>query len=329
MPKILPLLISLFIASVAQASSIKQMKNELDAAQYASAATTGLALLHSQPDNLNLQFLTALALQKSKQIKQAISHYQAIIKAHPELPEPRNNLATIYLQQGEYDQAIKLLIASLNTHPAYATSYQNLNKIYQGLASEAYRKALSDNSDSTSVLSGIKLSVLDEIQQLAIVDSEPAPQPSLTAELKTSALRPSTEQPSPPPASTPSKTEASKKPQQGDDQQLIQLVKKWADDWSSQQFEQYVDAYDDSYRGQYSNHKEWTEQRRKRIVQREQIKITLSNLKIQSINESHAVIDFQQAYQSPGYQDKVLKRLHLNKVNNHWKINQEITLAVL
>jgi tetratricopeptide (TPR) repeat protein len=329
--KITSLLISLLIASAVQANTIKQMKIALDTAQYASAATTGLALLHKQPDNLNVQFLTALALQKNKQTQQAISLYQDIIKAHPELPEPLNNLAIIYLQKGEYDQAIKLLISSLNTHPAYATSYQNLNKIYQGLASEAYRKALSDNSDSSDVLNRIQLSVLDKIQQPALVEtSEPAQQPVI-AELKPAEENPTSEQQPLATALSPAKTETVKKPQPETDesQHIMQLVKNWANDWSNQQFDQYVDAYDDSYRGRYRNHNEWIKQRRKRIVQRDRITVTLSNLKIQSLNKSRAVIDFHQAYQSPGYRDKVIKRLRLNKVNNRWKINQELTLAVL
>ena len=41
--------------------------------------------------------------------------YQDLIEDNPDLPEPRNNLAMIYLAQGDYDRASQLLVEALNT----------------------------------------------------------------------------------------------------------------------------------------------------------------------------------------------------------------------
>ncbi len=338
MLKILLFLINLAFISTVYANTLQQMKTELNAEQYARAATTGLALLREQPHHLETQFLTALAFQKNKQIKQAIRYYQEIINQHPELPEPRNNLAIIYLQLGDYDNAVKLLIESINTHPAYAAAYKNLNSIYQGLASEAYRKALSDEADSNTVLNHIQLTELDELYQPATqvnstpplvvaqarIENEPQAaavvtpvEPAVQTVPETPAAAPVSE------ASTPSPAP------QMDNQTLIDLVTNWADAWSEQKFEQYAATYSDEYKGRYSNHQEWLKQRYRRIVRRDRIKVSLSNIEIKSLTATQAVIDFQQAYQSPSYSDKVVKRLRLKRINQQWKIYSEVTLAVL
>jgi tetratricopeptide (TPR) repeat protein len=325
MPKILTILISLFIINIAQAATLQEMQTELDSAQYARASTTGLELLRQQPDDPRLLFLTAFAFQKNNQAKQAIHYYQEVISAHPELPEPRNNLAIIYLQKGEYDEAVKLLIASLNTHPAYATAYKNLNTLYQGLASEAYRKALNDDVPPTNVLNKIQLTELSELQQPVIVDSKPIQTPAQIAKLDTQLEAPA-------PAKNTVIAKAQVKPvvdTVADKKQLIQFVKNWANAWSEQQFEQYASAYSASYTGQYPDHKEWLKQRRKRIVSADKIKVSLSNFKVKSNKPDIAVIDFHQAYQSSTYHDNVLKRIQLNKINNVWKISREVTLAIL
>lgn len=329
MRKILNTLIALFMLNIAQANTLQEMQNELDTAQYARAATTGLALLRQQPDNLKLQFLTAYAFQKNNQQKQAIRYYQEIIESHPELPEPRNNLAIIYLQQGAYDEAVKLLIASLNTHPAYATAYDNLNRIYQGLASEAYRKALSDDLQPANIVNKIELTELNTLQLPGTLASVPAQQtaqiiaPETTTiaaqPIVVAAVPPVVEKPAAKPAVLPT----------ADKEQLIQRVKNWGSAWSEQQFDQYVLAYTDTFSGQYPDHETWLQQRRQRVVSVDHIKLTLSNFKVKIIDANTALVDFHQSYQSSTYSDRVIKRVQLERINNDWKISRETTLAVL
>ena len=359
MLKIHSLLISLVFIGSVQANTLQQMKNELEAQQYAQAATTGLSLLKEQPDDLESQFLTALAFQKNNQASQAIRYYQAIIKQHPELPEPRNNLAIIYQQQGNHEAAVKLLIGSLNTHPAYAAAYKNLTTIYQGLASEAYRKALVEDAPQENAIPAMRLTRLEQIFQPAypgsakddtqlaqndlnqvslaaapteqvVIEQKPTEQ-STTEQANIQLAEPEPE-PEPEPQTASTIPSEQQKPVPGvapDDQLLIKLVKNWANAWSEQDFDQYANAYTDSYKARYRSHAEWLRQRHKRIVRRDRIKVTLSRIEVKSITPNQAVIDFHQAYQSPSYSDKVKKRLRLIRINQQWKINHEVTLAVL
>ena len=123
MSRLLLILIFTFLSSPVLSNSIQQLESELNQHDYNRAAQTGLAILRQQPENIQAQFLTAVAFQNNKQPDIAQRYYQQIIRSHPELPEPRNNLAMIYMDQEQYDLAIDQLIASLKTNPAYATAW--------------------------------------------------------------------------------------------------------------------------------------------------------------------------------------------------------------
>ncbi len=303
------LLIFLTFPGLVSADSISQLKGELEKKQYATAAVTGLSLLDEQPENLQLQFLTALALQNNNQQQLAIQHYQQIIKAHPELPEPRNNLAIIYLQQGQPDKAVDLLIASLQTHPAYATVWHNLSNLYKGLASEAYRKALSEENNTRSVVHKIELTELNSLHS-STGQAEDVSQPSHQV------------------------AGISKQPEKTVENDIavdniIDIVLNWANAWSEKDINAYIDAYTIAYKGKSANHNKWEKQRRERIGRPGKIKVELSEIRVKSKAESYAIIEFKQAFTSSSYNDRVLKRLHLTKVNNKWKISRESTLAIL
>ncbi|TNF91100.1 MAG: tetratricopeptide repeat protein [Gammaproteobacteria bacterium] len=45
-----------------------------------------------------------------RQKHRAIALYRALIDDNPALPEPRKNLAMIYLDEGDYDRASQLLV---------------------------------------------------------------------------------------------------------------------------------------------------------------------------------------------------------------------------
>ncbi|MDJ0833024.1 MAG: tetratricopeptide repeat protein [Gammaproteobacteria bacterium] len=322
MPRISLLLFIIALPLYAWGNSLSQMQTELKNGRYQQAIDIGQALLANQADDTQVLFLTALALQKNQQLDQAQIYYQQIMQLHPDLPEPRNNLAIIFLQKGKHDQAVDLLIESLNTHPAYATAWQNLSNLYKGLASEAYRKALSEDNNASSVIDSIQLSELTRIHSL--------PEPVITI----------TRIPSPPVATAsvevepPTVTASQPAPAQPQDTQqieqtLIQTVKDWADHWSSKNFDAYIDAYTDSYKGKLISHRAWVEYRRPRILRPGLLQVDLANIQIKSRNANRAIIDFDQSYQSATYRDKIRKRINLILTDEGWKISRERTLAVL
>jgi tetratricopeptide (TPR) repeat protein len=366
MLRALLLLFMVALSFSAYSSSLQQLQNELKTRQYANASTTGQALLQVQPDDAQTLFLTALAFQQTGQNSIATRYYQKLIGLHPNLPEPRNNLAMIYMNQGKYDEAIDVLVATLNTHPAYATAWENLKRLYQGLASEAYRKALSKDQDRKekkprSVMNKIQLTALTQLYnapetikpRLTLARVEPDskkppvkaknnPQSKLarsptkakaTAKAPAQTLKPvaSAGKASTTRQVNPTQSDAKAKvtPGENPQQALIRSIKSWAKAWSAKDFDRYVAHYIDGYRDAKPSHRAWLDYRRARIVRPGFIRVEVDHFKVKSASAQRAIIDFRQRFTSPNYRDRVLKRLYLSKTASGWKISREKTLAVL
>lgn len=340
MPRLFVLLFVLVLPVSVLANTLEQIQKQLQLQQYDRAATTGLALLRQKPDDLQTLFFTALAFQKNNQPEQARRYYEQIISSHPELPEPRNNLAMVYLRLGEHDRAIDMLIESLNTHPAYATAWQNLSNLYKGLASEAYRKALSEEHNTSSVLDSIQLIALQSLDtapsataqiQLAQAPStqkieafkQAAPATAQVAEKPVVTDQPAVDSE---PAAKPDKQPST---QPNFKQRLTKTLQDWVRAWDSKAFDDYVNAYTSNYQGNQDSHQQWVEHRRSRVLRADPISVKISNIEIRSYNTSRAIVDFTQAYKSPTYQDRVVKRVDLINIDGNWKITRERTLKVL
>lgn len=320
-------LLFLSLPTVSSGNSIQQLQNELQQKKYSHAATTGLSLLRQNPDDVQVIFLTALAFQNNKQLEQASRYYREIVKKQPGLPEPLNNLAMIQLQQGNHDQAVDLLIASLQTHPAYATAWQNLSSLYRGLASEAYRKALSEEKDTSQVM--------DKIQLVALTDlhSPPAEMPTKTKSVDSGIQVASTQNTTPVTVNVtqqePIPAPKVSLPEPVTDTELMQVIRDWATAWSGKDFDTYINAYAGNYRGRQGSHAAWIKHRRSRIVRPGNISVKVDKIRVKSRSNTRAIVDFQQAFKSATYRDKVVKRIVLSKINGRWLITRETTLSVL
>ncbi len=308
------LLIFFLLPQFASGSTVLELQTALKQEQYTHAVKTGLFLLNKHPDNIQIKFLTAIALQKNQQFNKAQDFYQQIIQSQPEIPEPRNNLALIYMQQGKHDEAINMLISSLKTHPSYATAWQNLNKLYRGIASETYRKAFSKDKNPKSVLGKIQLAALNELHLPAktlatkIIEDKAAEPPILVAETEKTV---------------------NNKPAKARPEVLILALKNWAAAWESKQFKTYINAYVPNYKDDKASHTQWVEHRQTRIIRPGNITVKLSQFNIQGSTSNRAVIDFKQKFISPNYRDSVLKRIILTKMGSDWKILRESTISVL
>lgn len=336
MPRLFILLFVFALPASVSANSLEQLQKQLQLQQYDRAATTGLALLRQSPDDLQTRFLTALAFQKNNQPEQARRYYEQIIQQYPQLPEPRNNLAMVYVKLGEHDRAIDLLIESLNTHPAYATAWQNLSNLYKGLASEAYRKALSEEHNTSNVLDSIQLVALDKVNPIPLSTPSAEKTQLAAVSVPAAAEQPARTNEKPDQPATLSQPEVpaispvtTAKAEPDLEQRLRQILQDWAQAWDNKAFDAYVNAYADDYQGNQASHAQWVEHRRSRILRSDPITVKISNIQIRSYDASRAIIDFTQAYKSPTYQDRVVKRVNLRKMNNAWKITSERTLKVL
>ncbi len=286
--------------SALAAGSVKQLQQLIAEQNYAAAAKSGEQLLQQNAAHNRTRFLTAYAYQMNAQTDKAIALYQGLIEDNPTLPEPRNNLAMIYLEQGDYDRASQLLVAAINTHPSYATAYDNLSQIYKGIASEAYRRALSESSEPAKYTHTIELAAitrLDSVDQgLVTGDSES----------KATAINFANQE-----------------------TLLIERVKLWALAWSSKDFAAYTEFYSSQHRAKFDTHEKWLAHRRSRILRPGNISVEISDVQVKWRSENRAIIDFSQAFESPGYRDRVVKRLAFNRVGSQWKITEEQVLSVL
>jgi hypothetical protein len=286
--------------TVFAASSIADLKKLIDQENYSEAAETGEELLLKHPGHARIQFLTAYAYQYNQQNWKAAQHYKKVILQHPELPEPRNNLAMIYIDDGDYDKASRLLVDAINTRKSYAVAYQNLNRIYTSMASEAYKQALGESGEPPKQKPVIKLTALSE---LGSADQGTNRETSLTQDTLVDIANFET--------------------------LLIEQVINWAKAWGSKDVDTYVGFYSSEYRRDFETHADWVENRRARIGQSEIIKIGISNVQIRAQSENRAIIEFEQSYDSPNYADRVIKRLALSRIGSLWKITDEKVISIL
>ena len=88
------------------------------------------AQLQGKPGtDVQLMFQHARVLAALGRTDQAAAIYKDMTQRFPELPEPWNNLATLYARQGKLDQAGAALRTALQVDPDYADAQANLKQL--------------------------------------------------------------------------------------------------------------------------------------------------------------------------------------------------------
>lgn len=88
------------------------------------------AQLQGKPGtDVQLMFQHARVLAATGHPDQAAAIYKDMTQRFPELPEPWNNLATLYVKQGKLDQAGAALRTALQIDPGYADAQANLKQL--------------------------------------------------------------------------------------------------------------------------------------------------------------------------------------------------------
>ncbi|MBF0604985.1 MAG: tetratricopeptide repeat protein [Nitrospirae bacterium] len=281
------------------------------------------AYLQKNPKDAQGRFLKGLILTEQKHPDEAISVFKSLSTDHPNLPEPYNNLAVLYAEKGMYDEAADALKKAIKTHPSYATAQENLGDIYSKMASQAYSKALSLDSQNRAAQTK-----LDMIRKLfaqqgtdvgetnrpgnvppPAVASPPAPPPAAPAEA------------SPLPAEEPSQATAASSLKSEVEGSVIQ----WAKDWSEKNPRGYLDAYSSRFQPPppFTNRAAWESRRSQIISQAGSIRVTVSDIKVTILNPLRALAVFKQDYWSPTYKDSVKKTLSMVLEDGRWKISRE------
>ena len=116
-------------------------------------------LRKSPGTDVQLMFLYARALALVGKMPEAEDVYQKMTVQFPELPEPWNNLATLYVKRGQLDQARRALEMSLMINPTYGMAQANLGDINLLLAIRAYEVAAASKVEGV----GAKIQIAELI----------------------------------------------------------------------------------------------------------------------------------------------------------------------
>ena len=91
--------------------------------------------------DVQLMFMHARVLTEVNRSNEAEAIYQKMTMRFPELPEPWNNLAVIYVKRGELEQARRALEMAIMISPKYAFALSNLGDVELSIALRSYQVA--------------------------------------------------------------------------------------------------------------------------------------------------------------------------------------------
>jgi Flp pilus assembly protein TadD len=119
--------------------------------QYSAAATRIDALLVTRPREPQARFLKGVVQTEQGQTAAAMATFRGLVEDYPELPEPYNNLAVIYAQKGDYENARIALETAVITAPDWSVAHENLGDVYARLAAAQYNRAATlDKGNKTA-----------------------------------------------------------------------------------------------------------------------------------------------------------------------------------
>lgn len=320
--KLLPLAAALLAAAVTlPAQADTQRARALLAEGRAGQALRVLdEQLAGSPQDAEARFLRGLALSRIGRRDEAIDTFKKLSSDYPQLPEPYNNMAVIYAQQGDYEKARQALESALATHPSYATAHENLGDIYAALASASYSRALSlEDSDRGNARE--KLRVLDQMSGTGAVTVSAPP---AAADATDSADAPDDAAAMAPPAQAP--TAGGSGSERATRERISAAIYDWAQAWQNQDIEAYLAAYAPDFQPAGGLSRDaWEKQRRERVGSPASIRVRVRDPDIQIVNDDRARVTFEQEYESDTYSDVTNKVLDLRRAGDRWLILRETT----
>ena len=125
---------------------IEQQINRKQAEAALKAIEAREAALANDPSpgrDVQLMFQKARALAELGRGGQAEAVYRDMTIKYPELPEPWNNLAILYISRNDFDQARLALETAIMNNPRYTAAISNLADLQMLMALSDYEKAAS------------------------------------------------------------------------------------------------------------------------------------------------------------------------------------------
>ncbi len=301
---------AVFAAPALAATPVEQAQAQLNAGDLPGALKTLDKYLASAPQDAEARFTRGLVLVKLNKTDDAIKVFADLTRDYPQLPEPYNNLAVLYAQQGDYEKARDALEAALATHPAYATAHENLGDIYAALAGAAYNRASSLDQNNQAVR--YKQSLINQLDTgigaapaAPAVAAKPAPAAAVVAAAVEPAASPATSS-------------------SADVAGVNTALQAWAKAWSARDVSAYLAQYAADFVPEGGlTRAAWEQQRRDRITRPSRIVVRASSPEIVKVGEDRMRVNFVQEYQSDSFSDQVNKVLEFKSSGSGWKIVRE------
>jgi Flp pilus assembly protein TadD len=133
------------------APEITQTRAMIAAQQWVEAAQLIEAALAKRPRDPQWRFLQSVLFAETGKRSEAITTLELLSEDFPELAEPYNNLAALYVDQNELHKARLLLERAIQNRPDYALAHENLADVYTRLAINAYERAAKGQQPAPSV----------------------------------------------------------------------------------------------------------------------------------------------------------------------------------
>lgn len=335
------------LMSAAAPADVASVRNLLKDGKLQDALSAVNGDLKQSPDNVTLRFLKGVILTRLNRLDDAETIFKELINAHPELPEPYNNLAVIYAAEGKYEDARELLQKAIDTHPSYATADENLGDIYAKMASRAYNHALQLDEHNKSARA--KLALINNLFSLSnppgaaqaakaapspvAAKTETAPPeavehvPAQSAAAKSQKAAAAEAAPAPAATKTVSAAPVEAKASNADAVTAVRrTIDLWVTAWSDKDVSAYLSHYAPDFKPDGGmSRRRWRRERKQRIGKPAFIKIKISNVRVHLKGSDHATARFTQNYQSDTYSDHVVKTLTFKKVDAKWLITSETT----
>ena len=314
-------LLALFAAS-AVAQEAQEINRLIRAGQLGPASTKVEAMLAKNPKDATARFLKGVILAEQGKSSEAINMFQALTEDYPELPEPYNNLASLFAAKGQYEKAKTALEMAIQTNPSYGTAYENLGDVYAKLASQAYDKALQLDKGNTTAQA--KLAAI----RGAFAGNKAAPAPAAAPKAEpvkpaASATVPATPSAVKPTVAAPSASSSSAQPSGASSAAIMQAVNAWVNAWAARDLDTYLGAYSKSFAPDGKSRDEWESARRTSFPATRSVQVSIEQAQVSMVGDSEAEVTFLQHFRSERAKLNTKKLLRLTKENGVWHIAEE------
>ena len=134
------------------------VEQQIRQARYEQALVLTQQALAAQPRDPKFLFWQAWSQEKMGNTQAALSGYQNLIQAHPELPEPHNNLGVLMMRLGDFEGAQLAFQEALRMNAQYPEALENLGDVLLVKTRRLYQQA-----EKTS---GTKMRLQEKIRAL-------------------------------------------------------------------------------------------------------------------------------------------------------------------